>query len=353
MSKIVVVGGGIAGIAFIREFEKFDLKNEIILVEPKDYLEAPYGMLRALADPVNFGKKVRRRIKDLIDAKQIFSKVVELKKDSVILENGDSINFDYCIVATGTSLNGFSALKMRENQTKKDRDIQWRGLAKQLKASSNVAIIGGGVVGVELAGEIKDFYKDKNVTLYNREDRLIDSMSPSSSQRALNILQKLGVDVKLNSPSSVEKREKNRVVVKEKEQEVEYNIVYETFGNKFEVDFAKKEFSDAIDENNQFITNEYLQLKEYKNIWVIGDINNIEKIKLGFLATKQAKLTALNLYREIKHKKIKKYKKMKGTLSLITIGRKHGIAQLPFGRFDMLVKYKQKKNLFVDETLNW
>lgn len=353
MSKIVVVGGGIAGIEFIREFEKFDLKEKIVLIEPKDYLEVPYGMLRALVDPIDFGKKVRRRIKDLIHSKHIMSKVVELKKDKVILDNGDSINFDYCILATGSGINGFTELKIREKQSKKDRDIQWKGNSKLLKAANNIAIIGGGVVGVELAGEIKDVYKDKKVTLYNRGDRVLSSLSTSTSKRALNHLNKLGVETKLNSKPVVEKREKNKVILKLNDENIVYDVVYETFGNRFESDFAKKDFINSVNQKNQLIVDDYLKVKDATNIWAIGDINNVDEIKLGFLATKQAKFVAKNLYKEIKKKKVKKYKPMKKAFALITVGRKYGIGQAPFGRCDTLVKYKQKKNLFVDNTLNW
>jgi NADH dehydrogenase FAD-containing subunit len=82
----------------------------------------------------------------------------------------------------------------------------------------------------------------------------------------------------------------------------------------------------------------------------LGDINDLPSIKLGAFAARQAKLTARNIAALLENRPLKAFKPMTGTIGLVTLGKKGGIAQLPFGRFDPLIATKQK-DLFVSRYL--
>ena len=353
MKKVVVIGGGLAGISFIKEIEKLKNKDiEIMLIEPKDYLEVPYGMLRALVDSKDYGTKVRRRISEIIDSKHFQSKVAELKENEVHLDTGEVVEFDYAIIATGSAAKGFADLKIRDKQDIETRTRQWEKHANDLKIAKKVAIIGGGTVGVELAGEIADYYSDKEIVLYQRGNRLLQHLPVKASNKAYKVLSDLGVKGMLNSAvTSFE--EKDKYVITDSMGNVQkYDLVYKSFGNYYESEYLKENVTSLVNNNSQLIVNDFLQLKNNTRIWAIGDINNVPEIKLGTLAIKQAKLTAVNLIRQFSGKSLKRYKPVKGSLSFITLGTKNGIAQLPFGRLDFLAMYKQKKDLFVTEILS-
>lgn len=352
MKKIVVIGGGLAGISFIKEIEKFNNKDiDVILIEPKDYLEVPYGMLRALVDPKDYGTKVRRRISEIIDSEHLQSKVAELKENEVRLDTGEVVKFDYAIIATGSVAKGFANLKIRDKQDIETRTRQWEEHAHDLKLAKKVAIIGGGTVGVELAGEIADSYGDKEIVLYQRGNRLLQHLPVKASNKAYKVLSGLGVKVMLNS--TVTSFEEDKHVITDSIGTIQkYDLVYKSFGNYYESEYLKDKATSLVNHNSQLIVNDFLQLKNSTRLWVIGDINNVPEVKLGTLAIKQAKLTAVNLIRQIGGKSLKRYKPIKGSLSFITLGTKNGIAQLPFGRLDFLAMYKQKKDLFVTDILS-
>jgi NADH dehydrogenase FAD-containing subunit len=64
-----------------------------------------------------------------------------------------------------------------------------------LKGATNVLVVGGGTLGVELAGEVLTDYPDKKVTLVHSRDRLLPDMSTRASAAALGWLKKHGCQV--------------------------------------------------------------------------------------------------------------------------------------------------------------
>jgi NADH dehydrogenase FAD-containing subunit len=59
---------------------------------------------------------------------------------------------------------------------------------------------------------------------------------------------------------------------------------------------------------------------------------------------------AQNIVSRESGKKLKPYKPTSGPMGFITIGRKKGIGQLPFGRMDFMIAMKQK-DMFVSRFL--
>jgi NADH dehydrogenase len=76
----------------------------------------------------------------------------------------------------------------------------------------NIAIVGGGPTGVELAGALAEMKKhilpkdypelnlnEMSVSLFQRGERILDMLHPSLSEKALNYLKKMGVTVYLKT----------------------------------------------------------------------------------------------------------------------------------------------------------
>ena len=94
-----------------------------------------------------------------------------------------------------------------------------------------------------------------------------------------------------------------------------------------------------------------LRITGGRNIFAVGDINDVPEIKIGALAARQAKLTAKNLQRLIAdpNASIKAYKPS-APLGLVTIGPKYGAVKVPFGHPHFLAAIKQK-DFFVSTYL--
>ncbi len=347
MKRLVIFGAGIACLDVMRHLKKNGLDAEVVIVDPKDYVEIPYAALRALVDP-EFGKKIRRKISDLYECRHIQAKLVELKTNCGILDNGEQLYFDFAVLATGSQVRGFYNLKVNSRRNIKEREIEWESEAEKIFKAKDVAVVGGGPIGVELAAEIAETFPDKNITLIHSGNRLLEALPPAAGVKASKILKLLNVNVIFNELAEINEGDSGKMIVLNSGRKLNTDIVYMSIGNENNIEYVRENFPLHVNDQKQIIVDDYLRMNNVMNIWAVGDVNNVPEIKLGALIDFQAANAVKNIIAELSGKKMKKYKPLKGALGFVTLGRQYGIAQLPFGRFDLLIKLKQK-DLFVSK----
>jgi hypothetical protein len=71
--------------------------------------------------------------------------------------------------------------------------------AKKVEQSSNIAIIGGGAVGVQMATDIKEIYPEKSVTLIHSREQIMNKFKPGLDRIIKDRCEELGVQLKLGS----------------------------------------------------------------------------------------------------------------------------------------------------------
>ena len=206
--KVLVVGGGVAGLTACTSIRKFDKHVEIVLVEPKEYMEVHWCSYRSVFDEsvaanslFNIGKwAVPKSIK------HIREKVMDLKEDHAILSNRETVEFNICVIATG-AIAKWSALGRGPPHSPQQGKISSRLKklkeegAKLLNADS-VLIVGGGLIGVETAGDLASYAqkagKSIKITLVHSGEDLIPEYTPRAATMVKNKLENLGVKVILN-----------------------------------------------------------------------------------------------------------------------------------------------------------
>ena len=342
MKSVVVIGGGIAGAAAIKELNKRAKGSiDITLVEPKEYSELPFGVPRSVAAPEQISRPIRRNLADWLGVKQIRSRATELTDSSVTLENGETLTFDTAILATGSQMLGLQWLKRSDNQTTEAREAELADEHSRLKSAQRIAIVGGGPVGVELAGEIATGFPDKSVTLIHGADRLIPALSEGASRKAHAFLAGAGVDIRLGERVDLNAANGGAVTLSDG-TEVEADVVYVSVGIRAQTGFVGTDLQGALNESGQFRVDGTLQVVGHPTLFAIGDINDIPEIKLGALAGRQAPVAARNAVKLLNGSALKSYRPMKGPMGFVTLGAGNGIGQLPFGRVDFMVRMKQK-----------
>jgi NADH dehydrogenase FAD-containing subunit len=347
MQKVVIVGGGIAGKQVAESLLNKKIA-EVVLVEPKEYLEVPYAQLRALVEPIEFSPKIRKKYLEIIPHIQhIMKKATGIKGKRLTLDDGTDIEYDYLVIASGSSFKNWDYLKSNElHMAARQAEVERNG--EELEKANSILIIGGGAVGVELAGEIAYKWKDKKVIIANASSRILNELDEKMTERSEKLLKEMGVQIFNKTRLS---ENKDGSWSDEKGKRLTADIVYQAVGMSLNSAWLDNSEIEKTEKGAVKVERD-LRVKGFDNIFAIGDVNDIPELKLGALAVMQANLTAENIKKLIKEPtaRLKSYKPSK-PMSLIPIGKKSGAVQLPFGHPHFLISIKQK-DLFVSKSLN-
>jgi NADH dehydrogenase len=229
--RVVIVGCGFGGLWAARELRRADI--ELVVIDRNNYhLFQPllYQVASAALAPADIAQPIRSILRGQRNVLVMFGDVerVDLAKQCVFV--GESaVPFDYLILAPGAVDNYFGhanwprfapgmkeveeATQIRSRLLKSFEAAELEPDAARRMAYLTFLIVGGGPTGVELAGAIKELAVDviprdfrvadtrrARVKLIEAGPRLLPSFHESSSKRALEQLQTLGVEICLGRP---------------------------------------------------------------------------------------------------------------------------------------------------------
>jgi pyruvate/2-oxoglutarate dehydrogenase complex dihydrolipoamide dehydrogenase (E3) component len=124
----------------------------------------------------------------------VVGKAVSLKEDHVVVgSNKQVVPFDYAINFSGSR---YSSDIKTTNITVAHRRERFAKERENIKKCKNVVCIGGGLVGIEIACDIKDEFPDKNVTLIHRGGALMPRQK-GAHPLLMDYLQNKGIKIKL------------------------------------------------------------------------------------------------------------------------------------------------------------
>ena len=176
--RVIVVGGGFAGLNAAIELAK--LPVDVTLVDRKNYHTFQpllYQVALAVLSPAEIAQPIRSVLRDHQNVEVLMDEVVgfDLPHQRVLLKTGSQIEYDYLVLATGSTHSYFGrddwaklapGLKSVEDATEIRRRVllAFELAERQMQEAGshpplNFVIVGGGPTGVELAGAISDIAK--------------------------------------------------------------------------------------------------------------------------------------------------------------------------------------------------
>jgi NADH dehydrogenase len=228
VERVVVIGGGFAGLAAARELRRAPV--EVTLVDRRNhhvFQPLLYQVATAGLSAIDIGEPIRRILRRQENATVLLGDVVGIDVDgrSVRLADGRELRYDHLVVATGATHSYFGnddweahapGLKTIEEALEIRRRILLAFERAELeddpdarRALLTFAVIGGGPTGAELAGALaelarhtlaQDFRRvrtaDARIVLVEGSDRILGAYPPSLTDRARNQLERLGVEVR-------------------------------------------------------------------------------------------------------------------------------------------------------------
>ncbi|KAF8195725.1 FAD/NAD-P-binding domain-containing protein [Mycena galopus ATCC 62051] len=193
--NIVVVGGSYVGMKFVDTIapEVFETHHTVLL-EKNSHFHHLFAFPRFAALPVPCNKSLVPYTSAFHAAPPGSTSIVhgiasQILPDKVVLQNGESIPYEFLVLATGTGLQPLSA-RTKVESVKLGEAIQAR-----VRDSERVVVVGGGAYGVQLATDAKEFYPSKSVTLIHSRDQLMNRFHPELHNVIMKKLEDHGIDV--------------------------------------------------------------------------------------------------------------------------------------------------------------
>ncbi len=315
MKKVVIVGGGFTGALTAKKLEK---SFDVTLIDTKDYFEFTPGILRTIVSPSHI-KKVQVLHNHYLKKADVIRGYVNKIDSKKVYIKDKSITYDYLVIASGSR---YSIPIKEANIIIASRASHLRESWKNLCKAKNIVIIGGGLVGVELTGEILDRYKNKNITIIHKGDRLIERNHQKTITYADKFLRKKGVKIILNEEASYGKN----LITTNKGTKIKADLVFICTGVQTNFEFLKQNFAKLLDKKKRLKVNDYLQVEGYENIFAGGDITSINEEKLAQNAERHARLIAKNIKHLENNEELEKYIKKERPI-VISLGRFNGVIQ--------------------------
>lgn len=337
-TEVLIIGGGFAGVGVAQKLSRQGVS--VTLVDRKNYFEVTFAVLRNVANPERLGNTPRKRYSDFIDGTFIQGSIASMNDKEARLSSGEVIGFKRAIIASGSRYPTLPLAKSASAFDYTERDHEMMDNHQVLASAKSVLVIGGGVVGVEFAGEIASAFPDKGIILAHSTDTLLDNMKPKAQRKALEQLIARGVKVKFNRRFS---KDGDVYRCPASNEVLQVDLAYACTGMVPNTEFLKTELPDILDDKGLIKVDSYMKVKGYENLYALGDCATLDNNKHGYIASVQGAMLADALLKSAKGKKVKPYKTP--TFAVITAtGTDSGVAQMPFGvtTAKFFVNMKQK-----------
>jgi len=397
--QILIIGAGFGGIKMAKALRNKSV--DVLLIDRNNYHNFQplmYQVATGGLEPGNIAYPVRRIFRKYKNVSFRMAEVLEVDiRKSQISTSIGKLNFDYLVVASGSENNFFSfepvkdklltlkslpdALKLRNRIFQNLERALAFNRKEPLEEIINIAIVGGGPAGLELAGALAEMRKfvipkefpdlelsKMNINLYEAGSELLGAMSEEASKKSLEYLMGMGVNVFLKTPV---KKYDGTTIVLEDGSTFKTDTVIWTAGVK---GAPIKGFPDkSIAKGNRILVNQFNKVIGTQNIFAIGDVSAYvtpENPKglpmLAPVAQQQGDHLAKNILKVLANVSLEPFNyHNKGVMA--TIGRKKAVVDLPNFKFQggfawfvwmfvhifSLVGFRDKAVTFIDWMVNY
>lgn len=298
--KYLIIGNGIAGTTAAEEIRKIDGHNPILMISDEDYLtyyrvklshfiNKKYSLTELLIHDEDWYKEKNIQIKL---GKRI--KSIDIRNCSVQLEDGEKIDYEKLLVANGGSASipevmgaekkGIYALRNLEDLEK---------VQEYLLNCKEVAIIGGGLLGLEAAWALKELGLRVNVVEFFPY-LLPKQLDSELAKHVKEQLEQRGLYIHLGAAAEeIVGEDRVEGIVLQDGQVIPVDMVLFSTGMKS---------NRVIVEGTNIQTNKGIQVNAFmetsqENIYAAGDVAEFEGVVMGLWSTAmdQGKIAGRNM----------------------------------------------------------
>lgn len=316
---VVVVGGGFCGLHVAKILEKKLPKGmTIALFDKKPYFEYVPAVHKLIFDP-DYHEKITIPYSQLLKRTRLFVEPVTNITGKRVQTENRTVEFNYLVLCPGIGYPIF--LKNKKNTFTITTCKGTRGVNSVLRKAHDIVIVGGGLIGMEVAGELVT-KTNKHVIIVHPGDRTLNRNPPAASHYAERFVEKRGATIIFGEKVT---EQRDGVLVTDKGRMLKADLILWCAGIASNVKWLSPQFKDSLNERKFIIVNEHLQMKDHPNVFVGGDLNTVPEEKTAQNAERQAHVIAANILALIDDKPLPKVHKPRTGPLVISLGDRHGI----------------------------
>lgn len=354
--KIVILGAGYGGVITSKKMEKMLKSGEadVTLINKHDYHYISTQLHKAGAGTAP-DEKIALSIPELLDMNKITLKKgivddMNFDKQEVYLETGETISYDYLLIALGFELQTFGIPGVEEHAFKirsfRSTKAIYHHMVHQFEqyvmdqdeSRLTFTVAGGGFTGVEMIGELVDITPKlcKSYGIPHEKVRIVNvealpTLLPGFDKEAIEytteLLQMQGVEV-MTSTKIVQCTE-NTIAFEDGSELPSRTLIWSggVRGNTILEKVGIPTFKGRVQ------VDQYLQVPGLKNVFCIGDCSVVMKDETtGYpptaqMAIQQAEVCGPNLVRAIRGEALKPFEfDYKGTCA--SLGSRYAVGKV-------------------------
>lgn len=282
---IVIVGCGFAGINTALSLKKLNPFIPILVIDSQSQFIFKPLLYEVLSDEIRSWEVAPKLETIFKNSRIIFLKnqliSINFSERSLKFHDQLEINYELLVLCTGSIHNNFSLPGVDENcyffnnLDDKEKLKLFLNNSVKNKLGNNLAIIGAGPSGVELACKVNDLYDGYfKICIIEKSQEILSNNKIFNREEAEKAIQKRNIKILLNT--TVESVSKDGVKVLDDINNSKFiasNCVIWTAGIKPNLPLFSQEVKLV---NQRILIDKYLQMKSFPNIFPIGDISIIE-----------------------------------------------------------------------------
>ena len=306
--KIVIIGGGYAGMAALTSLTKYTKNIDITIVEPREKHLKITHLHETFRYPLSdllvpFADLATRFNFRHIQAKLSFDEnlLPQWQKDKFIVIDNEIVSFDYLLIASGVGDGAHESienvLSLPDFITSAGSDLITEKRFKSNKTEEHsISVVGGGATGIQFLFEIKQFLRRKKIKaklrLIHSGNQVLEQFPAGFGAHVQSRMRDLDIDFHPNT--YYREQQTDKIILQEKQTKKQFDLP-STMSLLF---LGKKQ-------KNVLATNAFGQVildqKPLPNIFAAGDCSFYNSFGSNSLsaqsAVRKGKLVARNILR--------------------------------------------------------
>lgn len=310
MTRIIIVGAGFGGYYAAKTLSsELGDKGDIVVIDKSDkftYLPSLPYLLSKKKKTEEITEKVSTIAKRL-HATFVQGEVtlVDVEKKKVVLSDGREERYDYLILAAGATTE-YYGIPGSELAVPSWRLEDYLRMLDELRRNPDrVCVAGGGLTGVEVAGELVERYGPGKVTIIEKMHHLLPTLNNlRASEAAERFLTSKGANI-IKGKGVVRLTEGE--VHLEGGEKIPCDLVIWSLGVRASpIEIAGK--IERVGRGRWIVVKPNLQVPGYNDVYVVGDLNHFAvdtdcAMKMAEEAILQGKTAARNIVLQLKGEK--------------------------------------------------